>query len=57
MLEDNWILHNSNWDSDRRNYIMQILAETTADGDYHTKHQKILNELEALHKKYTKYGR
>lgn len=60
MLEDdNWFLEISApmWNQDKREYIMQILAETTSDGDYHTKHQKILNELEVLYKKYTKYGR
>ena len=57
MLEDNWILNNSDYDMNYRNHIMQILAETQADGDYHTKHQTILNELEALHKKYIKYGK
>lgn len=57
MLEDSWILYNSALDSNRINEWMQILAETQADGDYHTKHQDILNHLELLYKKYTKYGR
>ena len=55
MLEDNWILNNSDYDMNYRNHIMQILAETSADGDYHTKHQNILNQLESLYKKYIKY--
>ena len=57
MLEDNWILYNSALESDKRNHIMEIVAEISREGDYHTKHQDILNYLEALHKKYIKYGK
>jgi len=57
MLEDSWIVYNSTLESHKRNHIMEILAEISREGNYHTKHQDILNYLEVLHKKYIKYGR